>query len=286
MTHGKHTCETLKAIRQQIADANDIQYTPKKCSFKGECNGTCPACEQERQYIEQQLSMKQKAGHVIKIVGLAAGMTMAVCNEAQAQTTIDSLAIENKETHFAWEHYYPEMYGDMLPIEVLTQFKEIAEFILQFPNEKFLITGHSDERGSATYNNKFSESRAKYIKSMLVEQGVQPDQLISYGCAFYNPRIPNATTEHEHDQNRHVTIEFYESNQQMGKTGANLELRILKEKIEQDSILVNYKTKKLIKQAEEELDKLNQQPYNDSLRKSYNQLAIQFKQIRKEITKK
>ncbi|RRC95454.1 energy transducer TonB, partial [Prevotella sp. OH937_COT-195] len=51
-----------KTIRKQIADANGIVYEPKKCNFKGECRGTCPACEQEVKYIEKQLNARRMLG--------------------------------------------------------------------------------------------------------------------------------------------------------------------------------------------------------------------------------
>ena len=44
-TRGRNICNTLKAIRKQIADANGISYSPEECHFKGECKGTCPKCE-------------------------------------------------------------------------------------------------------------------------------------------------------------------------------------------------------------------------------------------------
>ena len=75
MDKSKITCETLKAIRKQVADANGIVYTPAKCDFEGVCAGTCPACESEREYIENQLSLKRKAGEIVKIAGLVAGLT-------------------------------------------------------------------------------------------------------------------------------------------------------------------------------------------------------------------
>ena len=40
VTRGRNICNTLKAIRKQIADANEIEYSPEECHFKGECKGT------------------------------------------------------------------------------------------------------------------------------------------------------------------------------------------------------------------------------------------------------
>ena len=62
MNRGKKTCEVLKSVRKQIAEANGIPYTPAECSFEGECAGTCPNCERERQYIEAQLCKKEEGG--------------------------------------------------------------------------------------------------------------------------------------------------------------------------------------------------------------------------------
>ena len=47
MARGRDICNTLKAIRKQIADANGIAYSPEECHFTGECKGTCPKCEQD-----------------------------------------------------------------------------------------------------------------------------------------------------------------------------------------------------------------------------------------------
>lgn len=41
------TCETLKSIRKQIADANGIAYEPNICTYEGPCMGICPVCEAE-----------------------------------------------------------------------------------------------------------------------------------------------------------------------------------------------------------------------------------------------
>lgn len=83
MNHGKPICDTLKSIRKQIADANDIPYAPIKCALEDDCLGTCPTCELEIQYIENQLNIRKMAGKAVKIVGLATVMTLASCNDVQ-----------------------------------------------------------------------------------------------------------------------------------------------------------------------------------------------------------
>ena len=90
MYKGKNTCETLKSIRKQIADANDIPYEPRVCTHKGDCMGTCPACESEMRYIENQLNIRKMAGKAVKIVGLATVMTMASSVAASNETEISN----------------------------------------------------------------------------------------------------------------------------------------------------------------------------------------------------
>ena len=78
MAKGKSTCKLLKSIRQQIADANGISYRPKECHHKGDCAGTCPACEAEIRYLERELKARKGNGFGMKVAGIAAGICATV----------------------------------------------------------------------------------------------------------------------------------------------------------------------------------------------------------------
>jgi len=78
MAKGKSTCKLLKSIRQQIADANGISYQPKECQHKGDCAGTCPACEAEIRYLERELKARKGNGFGMKVAGIAAGICATV----------------------------------------------------------------------------------------------------------------------------------------------------------------------------------------------------------------
>ena len=78
MAKGKSTCKLLKDIRQQIADANGISYQPKECHHKGDCAGTCPACEEEIRYLERELRARKGNGFGMKVAGIAAGICATV----------------------------------------------------------------------------------------------------------------------------------------------------------------------------------------------------------------
>lgn len=74
MKRGRKICNTLKEIRQRIADANEIDYTPNECHHEGDCAGTCPACESEMRYLEGELGKRQRMGRAIMVAGLGVGM--------------------------------------------------------------------------------------------------------------------------------------------------------------------------------------------------------------------
>lgn len=80
------TCETLKSIRKQIADANGIAYEPNICTYEGPCMGTCPVCEAEARYLETELAKRQKAHKGINIIGVAKDKMPAPSSFSQAIT--------------------------------------------------------------------------------------------------------------------------------------------------------------------------------------------------------
>jgi outer membrane protein OmpA-like peptidoglycan-associated protein len=206
MFKGKKTCEVLRAVRKRVADLNGIQYVPVECTHEGDCIGTCPACERERQYVEEQLSLRAMAGHTLKVVGVAAGLTsMLSGQEAQAQEMIQER--DTIQQKFKWDSYCFD-FGARPKPEDMVQWDEMAAFISKFPEDTFLVVGHTDERGSEKYNLKLSEVRAEYLRKLLVERGVDPQRIMAIGVGPKECVIRNARTEFEHEQNRRVTLEF------------------------------------------------------------------------------
>ena len=95
MAKGKSTCKLLKDIRQQIADANGISYRPKECHYKGDCAGTCPACEEEIRYLERELKARKGNGFGMKVAGIAAGICATVMPMTAAAQGVKSDSTAN-----------------------------------------------------------------------------------------------------------------------------------------------------------------------------------------------
>ena len=95
MVKGKSTCKLLKSIRQQIADANGISYRPIECHHKGDCAGTCPACEEEIRYLERELKARKGNGFGMKVAGIAAGICATVMPMTAAAQAVKSDSTAN-----------------------------------------------------------------------------------------------------------------------------------------------------------------------------------------------
>ena len=101
MAKGKSTCKLLKDIRQQISDANGISYQPKECHHKGDCAGTCPACEEEIRYLERELKARKGNGFGMKVAGIAAGICATVMPMTAAAQAVKSDSTANRPVHTA-----------------------------------------------------------------------------------------------------------------------------------------------------------------------------------------
>ena len=101
MAKGKSTCKLLKDIRQQIADANGISYQPKECHHKGDCAGTCPACEEEIRYLERELRARKGNGFGMKVAGVAAGICATVMPMTAAAQGVKPDSTSNRPVHTA-----------------------------------------------------------------------------------------------------------------------------------------------------------------------------------------
>jgi len=92
MTHSKKVCKILKEIRQQIADKNDIALIISECHFQGECKGTCPKCEVEVRFLENELNKRRQLGKAVAIAGISLGMMGNINCFAQQVDTVNSVA--------------------------------------------------------------------------------------------------------------------------------------------------------------------------------------------------
>ena len=77
--NGKDICKQLKEIRQQIANENDIPLEEHECHYDGPCRGTCPHCDAELQYLENELGRRGKLSKAAIVAGITLSLAAVSC---------------------------------------------------------------------------------------------------------------------------------------------------------------------------------------------------------------
>lgn len=87
---GKEKCRALRAIRERIAEVNEIEYAEKPCTHAGECRGTCPYCESQARRLTRELSKRRALGKKVILAGLCAGIAAATSGCAVVERVVFS----------------------------------------------------------------------------------------------------------------------------------------------------------------------------------------------------
>jgi len=75
------------------------------------------------------------------------------------------------------------------------ELKRLVEVLQKVTNIKIEISGHTDNVGSADYNNNLSKTRAKSVVEYLILHGIASDRLTYVGKGFSEPVAPNDSDE-------------------------------------------------------------------------------------------
>ncbi len=100
--------------------------------------------------------------------------------------------------------------------------QNLATSLNSNPQTNILIVGHTDNTGSASYNQDLSVRRAEAVKSFIVSNGVSSGRLSTQGKGLTEP-IADNSTESGRAQNRRVEIVIVANDQlkQEAKQSAN-----------------------------------------------------------------
>ena len=82
-----------------------------------------------------------------------------------------------------------------IKMESKSELERLDQLLVDNISLKIEISGHTDNKGSETYNQKLSEARAKTIVDFLITHGVNRDRLEYKGCGFTQPVSTNETEE-------------------------------------------------------------------------------------------
>ena len=179
MARGKQTCKILKEIRRQIAEANGIELATSECRYKGDCLGTCPKCEAEVRYLEQQLRARSIAGKAVALAGISAGMIiMSGCSGMDAKKLSgDNILGEVVES--------PEMVAQIEEPEE----GELPAIEDTVPNKPKVLCGIKE--GEISNNPEEVVTQG----DIPVEQPNNPDDREIFSCPEQLPQFPGGPAE-------------------------------------------------------------------------------------------
>jgi outer membrane protein OmpA-like peptidoglycan-associated protein len=83
--------------------------------------------------------------------------------------------------------------------------QELARALKGPAGRRYLIEGHTDDRGGEAMNQELSERRAARVKAWLVEAGVDGERLETKGLGQTRPALPN-DSEAGRAANRRVEV--------------------------------------------------------------------------------
>ncbi|WP_286525600.1 energy transducer TonB [Duncaniella freteri] len=177
MARGKRTCKILKEIRRQIAEANGIDFVTSECRYKGDCLGTCPKCEAEVRYLEQQLRARTITSKAVALAGISAGMIlMSGCSGTSSKSNNDyELMGVVFDTSLEETDSVDE--GELPPV---------VDTILSVPKD---LCGVKEGEISYSHNVVVTQGEMPY------EQPKNPDDKNIYNCPEQLPQIPGGSSE-------------------------------------------------------------------------------------------
>ena len=100
----------------------------------------------------------------------------------------------------------------------------VVEILSAYPSiKKIEVQGHTDSRGSDSFNLDLSTRRAASVLRYLTSHGVDAGRVVSKGYGETAPRVPGAVSEEDHAQNRRVQFVIQEKAEDAPKVKEVLE---------------------------------------------------------------
>jgi len=88
---------------------------------------------------------------------------------------------------------------------------DLAASIIKENGGNYLLTGHTDIKGSAAYNLRLSKERAAAVVGALESRGINENVLKSRGVGSAEATVPASASDAERMADRKVTVRFIEA---------------------------------------------------------------------------
>jgi len=130
------------------------------------------------------------------------GFFHAVDNKKQQDSLVSDLRAHGKIDLYG---LYFDTDSAALRAESESTIQQLVELINQFPEQQFVVEGHTDNTGATDHNQQLSLARAQAVVVALTNHGVQQSQLQAQGFGVSQP-VESNQTEQGKAKNRRVTL--------------------------------------------------------------------------------
>jgi outer membrane protein OmpA-like peptidoglycan-associated protein len=142
---------------------------------------------------------------------IAKSLETQVDTSPNAEATSDSDIIVTKNSRFVKITFRDKM---MFPTNSATltptasyKVNKLTNVLRNYPQTIVQVVGHTDNRGSHSYNKTLSQKRARSVANVIMNAGIN-NPTYEKGCSFDKPIAPN-TSSSNMDLNRRVEVFLY-----------------------------------------------------------------------------
>lgn len=118
-------------------------------------------------------------------------------------------AIAKVGTSFVLENVFFDVDKSVLKSESKAELNRLYNILMENPEIKIEIGGHTDSDGDDTHNQELSENRARSVVDYLIKKGIAKERLSNKGYGESNPIAPNDTEENK-AKNRRTEVKVVE----------------------------------------------------------------------------
>jgi outer membrane protein OmpA-like peptidoglycan-associated protein len=141
--------------------------------------------------------------------------------------TLDNLTLKKGDIIRLDRIFYDFDKWDLLPAS-FEQLDELVTLLNKYPSMRIVINGHTDDRGSDSYNELLSDNRCQSVYNYLISNSIDSSRLEYKGYGEIYPIALN-TTDEGRQQNRRVQFEIIDFNEEDARLIDELSIGIKKE---------------------------------------------------------
>ncbi len=142
---------------------------------------------------------------------VAKSLETQVNTNPNAEATSDADIIVTKTDRYVKITFRDKMMfptnSDQLTPTARYKIQKLVGVLRNYPQTIIQVVGHTDNRGSYSYNQLLSKKRARTVANMLIQAGI-PNPIYEKGCSYAKPVVPN-TSPANMALNRRVEIYLY-----------------------------------------------------------------------------